>query len=141
MVLKEEGVPFQAIRTVNHSNDPHYETKNRVLELYDMAPGSGRAGTGRSGGGLSLDEFGPLNLLPRPGRPWAPKISRRDQGDPHSPRRRRRRTTYKRPSGVRHLLAGTLKLRGPAGARTNVRAHLPRPRTFTRRVLIHRTVA
>ena len=31
---------------------------------------------------------------------------RRGKGDPHAPRRRRRRATFNRPHGVRHLLAG-----------------------------------
>lgn len=51
-----------------------------------------------------MDEFGPLNLQPHPGRQWAPVATGR--GEQHSPRRRRRRATYKRPHGVRHLLAG-----------------------------------
>jgi transposase len=51
-----------------------------------------------------MDEFGPLNLQPHPGRQWSPVT--RGRGDQHSPRRRRRRATYKRPHGVRHLLAG-----------------------------------
>ena len=52
-----------------------------------------------------MDEFGPLNLLPRPGRQWAPVISRHDKGTTAAPRRRRNRATYKRTKGVRHLLA------------------------------------
>jgi len=51
-----------------------------------------------------MDEFGPLNLQPHPGRQWAPVTA--GKGDPAMPRRRRRRATYKRPHGVRHLLAG-----------------------------------
>jgi len=51
-----------------------------------------------------MDEFGPLNLQPHPGTQWAPVAA--GKGDTGSPRRRRRRATYKRPHGVRHLLAG-----------------------------------
>lgn len=51
-----------------------------------------------------MDEFGPLNLQPHPGRQWAPVAA--GTGEPSQPRRRRRRATYKRPYGVRHLLAG-----------------------------------
>ena len=51
-----------------------------------------------------MDEFGPLNLQPHPGRQWAPIAV--GKGDTARPRRRRRRATYKRPHGVRHLLAG-----------------------------------
>jgi transposase len=51
-----------------------------------------------------MDEFGPLNLQPHPGRHWAPAVV--GTGSQDKPRRRRRRATYKRPHGVRHLLAG-----------------------------------
>jgi transposase len=54
---------------------------------------------------ICMDEFGPLNLMPRPGKQWAPAVSRADKGSTASPRRRRRRATYKRTQGVRHLLA------------------------------------
>jgi transposase len=50
-----------------------------------------------------MDEFGPLNLQPHPGKQWAPVAA--GTGDRRCPRRRRRRATYKRPHGVRHLLA------------------------------------
>jgi hypothetical protein len=52
---------------------------------------------------ICMDEFGPLNLQPHPGRQWAPVAA--GKGDPDAPRRRRRRATYTRPHGVRHLLA------------------------------------
>ena len=51
-----------------------------------------------------MDEFGPLNLQPHPGHQWAPAAV--GAGDQAQPRRRRRRATYHRPHGVRHLLAG-----------------------------------
>ena len=51
-----------------------------------------------------MDEFGPLNLQPHPGKQWAPVAA--GKGDPDVPRRRRMRATYTRPHGVRHLLAG-----------------------------------
>jgi transposase len=53
---------------------------------------------------ICMDEFGPLNLQPHPGKQWAPAAVAK--GDQKHPRRRRRRATYKRPHGVRHLLAG-----------------------------------
>jgi transposase len=53
---------------------------------------------------ICVDEFGPLNLQPHPGRQWAPVAV--GPGDQRHPRRRRRRATYTRPHGVRHLLAG-----------------------------------
>jgi hypothetical protein len=52
-----------------------------------------------------MDEFGPLNLLPRAGKQWAPVVRRASKGSTSSPRRRRIRATYKRTQGVRHLLA------------------------------------
>jgi transposase len=51
-----------------------------------------------------MDEFGPLNLQPHPGKQWAPVGA--GKGETIRPRRRRRRATYQRPYGVRHLLAG-----------------------------------
>src|ERR1017187_3343562 len=50
-----------------------------------------------------MDEFGPLNLQPRPGRQWA-AISGKNK-DPRRGPRRRIRATYTRTAGVRHLLA------------------------------------
>jgi transposase len=53
---------------------------------------------------ICVDEFGPLNLQPRPGKQWAQTAA--GKGDPTRPRRRRRRATYVRLRGVRHLIAG-----------------------------------
>jgi transposase len=103
-LLREEGVSFQAIKTFKVSNDPDYEAKkNRVLELYDIADGKAKPQLGDPTVVFCMDEFGPLNLQPHPGKQWAPVAAGR--GDPGSPRRRRRRATYTRPHGVRHLLA------------------------------------
>ena len=97
--------PFQAVKTWKTSTDPDYEAKkNRVLELYAIADGKKPAREGDPAVVICFDEFGPLNLQPHPGRQWAPVGVGR--GDQTSPRRRRRRATYKRPHGVRHLLAG-----------------------------------
>ena len=105
-LLRKEGVSFQVIKTFKQSNDPDYEAKkNRVLELYDIADGKAEPGPGDPAVVICMDEFGPLNLLPRPGKQWAPVVSRKDKGSPASPRRRRRRATYKRTQGVRHLMA------------------------------------
>jgi transposase len=61
-----------------------------------------------------LDEFGPLNLRPCPGRQWAERRGRHK--DPGRQPRPRRRATYTRPHGVRHLFTsydlGTDKLYG-----------------------------
>lgn len=104
ILLREEGVSFQVIKTFKQRNDPDFEAKkNRVLELYDIADGKTAPGPGDPTVVFCMDEFGPLNLQPHPGRQWAPVAI--GKGDPGSPRRRRRRATYKRPHGVRHLLA------------------------------------
>src|SRR5450631_2066377 len=105
-LLRKEGVSFQVIKTFKQSNDPDYEAKkNRVLELYDIADGKSKPGKGDPAVVICMDEFGPLNLFPRPGKQWAPVTSRREPGTPDAPRRRRRRATYTRTHGVRHLLA------------------------------------
>jgi len=103
-LLHDEGVSFQAVKTWKASTDPDYEAKkNRVLELYAIADGSAPPGPGDPTVILCLDEFGPLNLQPHPGRQWAPIATGR--GDSDRPRRRRRRATYIRLQGVRHLHA------------------------------------
>jgi transposase len=105
-LLKREEVSFQAVKTWKQSTDPDYEQKkNRVLELYDIAEGKAHPGPGDPTVVFSMDEFGPLNLLPRPGHQWAPVVSRKEKGTTQSPRRRRLRATYRRTKGVRHLLA------------------------------------
>jgi transposase len=105
VLLREEGVSFQVIKTFKVSNDPDFEAKkNRVLELYDIADGKALPGPDDPTVVICMDEFGPLNLQPHPGKQWAPVAA--GKGDVGSPRRRRRRATFTRPHGVRHLLAG-----------------------------------
>jgi transposase len=102
-LLREEGVSFQAIKTWKESNDPDFEVKkNRILELYDIADGKVQPRPGDPDVVICYDEFGPLNLVPHPGRHWA---ERDTQGATRSGPRRRRRATFHRPHGVRHLLA------------------------------------
>jgi transposase len=116
-LLHAEGVSFQAVKTWKISTDPDYEAKkNRVLELYAIADGTAPPGPNDPRVILCLDEFGPLNLQPHPGRQWAPIAAGR--GDPDRPRRRRRRATYIRLQGVRHLF-GVLDL-----ARDRLYAHV-----------------
>jgi transposase len=104
VLLREEGVSFQRIKTWKESNDPDFEAKkNRVLELYAIADGETEPGPGDPEVIICFDEFGPLNLQPHPGRHWAPVATNRDAGS--TPRRRRRRATFIRLKGVRHLLA------------------------------------
>jgi transposase len=103
-LLRDEGVSFQAVKTFKASTDPDYDAKTaRVLALYAIADGVAQPGPGDPTVVFCVDEFGPLNLQPHPGKQWAPKAS--GKGDPAVPRRRRRRATYTRPHGVRHLLA------------------------------------
>ena len=103
-LLHEEDVSFQAVKTFKASTDPDYEAKTaRVLQLYALADGLSKPGPADPTLVFCVDEFGPLNLQPQAGRQWAPIA--RGRGDPAAPRRRRRRATYTRPHGVRHLLA------------------------------------
>jgi transposase len=104
-LLREEGISFQVIKTFKTSNDPDFEAKkNRILELYEIADGKTLPGPGDPSVVICMDEFGPLNLQPHPGKQWAPVAA--GKGDVGSPRRRRMRATYTRPNGVRHLMAG-----------------------------------
>src|SRR5215210_3868557 len=104
VLLREEGVSFQVIKTWKQSSDPDFEAKkNRVLELYDIADRKAVPGEGDPTVIFCMDEFGPLNLLPRPGKQWAPVAVKDGSGS--EPRRRRRRATYHPHDGVRHLLA------------------------------------
>jgi transposase len=105
VLLREEGVSFQVIKTWKQSKDPDFEAKkNRVLELYGIADGKAKPGRDDPTVVICMDEFGPLNLLPRPGKQWAPMIVKGD-ATTTGPRRRRRRATYTRTKGVRHLMA------------------------------------
>ena len=94
---------FQRIKTWKISTDRDFEAKKkRILELYAIADGTAQPQKSDPTVIFCMDEFGPLNLQPHPGRQWAPIAN----SDPDRPRRGRRRATYKRPHGVRHLLAG-----------------------------------
>jgi transposase len=86
-ILHDAGIRWLATKTWKASTDPQFIAKmRRVLELYDNPPADGRV--------ICADEFGPLNLQPRPGRAWRPA------GHPA-----RLRATYRRTGGVRHMLA------------------------------------
>ena len=103
-MLGDEGVSCQVIKTWKTSTDPDVEEKkSRVLELYDIADGKAKPNRNDPTVVCCMDEFGPLNLLPRPGRQWAPMATRGGADD--QPRRRRRRAAFTRKEGVRHLLA------------------------------------
>ena len=86
-ILRRAGIRWQATKTWKASRDPDFTSKmTRILDLYDRPPADGRV--------VCVDEFGPLNLQPRPGRGWFP-----------TGRPRRLRATYRRTSGVRHMFA------------------------------------
>jgi transposase len=86
-ILREGRISWQASTTWKASGDPDFIAKmHRVLELYDAPPADGRV--------ICVDEFGPLNLLPRRGKAWRPR------GKP-----RRMRATYHRYDGVMHMIA------------------------------------
>jgi transposase len=86
-ILRRAGIRWQATKTWKASRDPDFAAKMaRILALYDRPPPDGRV--------ICVDEFGPLNLQPRPGRGWFP-----------TGRPARRRATYTRTGGVRHMFA------------------------------------
>ena len=86
-ILRDAGVSWQATKTWKGSRNPDFTSKMaRILDLYDHPPPDARV--------ICVDEFGPLNLQPRPGRGWFP-----------ARRPARLRATYHRTGGVRQMLA------------------------------------
>jgi transposase len=86
-ILRDAGINWQATKTWKASRDPDFAQKMaRVLDLYDHPPADARV--------ICADEFGPLNLQPRPGRGWFP-----------AGRPARLRATFNRTGGVRHMFA------------------------------------
>ncbi|SCD66200.1 Homeodomain-like domain-containing protein [Streptomyces sp. Termitarium-T10T-6] len=104
VLLRDEGVSFQRIKTWKASKDPDYAVKKaRVEHLYAIADGKVIPEPGEPTVVFCLDELGPLNLMPHPGRHWA-AISGKSKDTDREPRPRRR-ATYNRNDGVRHLFA------------------------------------
>ena len=104
MLLREEGVTFQRLKTWKTSKDPDYAVKEaRVEHLYAIADREVIPEPGEPEVIFCVDEFGPLNLQPHPGRQWA-AVSGQSKEPGRAPRRRRR-ATYTRTHGVRHLFA------------------------------------
>ncbi|MGW4489476.1 IS630 family transposase [Amycolatopsis sp. NPDC004368] len=86
-ILNTAGVSWQRTKTWKASLDPDFALKMaRILDLYDHPPVDGRV--------LCVDEFGPLNLQPRPGHGWFRR------GQPA-----RLRATYNRHAGIRQMFA------------------------------------
>ena len=95
---------FQKVKTWKCSKDPDYAVKKaRVEHLYAIADREVVPEPGEPEVVFCLDEFGPLNLQPHPGRQWAERGGKHK--DPEREQRRRRRATYNRTQGVRHLFA------------------------------------
>ena len=71
-LLREEGVTFQRLKTWKASKDPRYAAKKaRIEQLYAIADREAAPASGDPEVIFCVDEFGPLNLQPRPGRQWA----------------------------------------------------------------------
>jgi transposase len=104
VLLRAEGVTFQRLKTWKTSKDPQYqEKKARVEQLYAIADRETAPQDGDPEVVFCVDEFGPLNLQPHPGRQWA-AVSGKNKEPGRAPRPRMR-ATYHRTEGVRHLLA------------------------------------
>jgi len=84
-ILRNGKIRWRHTQTWKDSDDPEFWSKYRRLKrLYAKRPSGGHR--------ISIDEFGPLNLLPRHGRHYA-RIGHTD----------RLRATYDRHGGVRHM--------------------------------------
>jgi len=102
VLLRAEGVTFQRLKTWKASKDPDYAAKKaRVEQLYAIADREAVPAGGDPEVIFCVDEFGPLNLQPRPGRQWA-AVSGKGKEPGRAPRPR---ATYTRKAGVRHLFA------------------------------------
>ncbi|QKW54063.1 IS630 family transposase [Streptomyces buecherae] len=104
ILLREEGVSFQRLKTWKTSRDPDYAAKKaRVEHLYTIADGEVIPEDDAPDVILCMEEFGPLNLMPHPGRQWAEHGGKHKDSDREP--RRRQRATYNRYGGVRHPFA------------------------------------
>jgi hypothetical protein len=104
ILLREEGVSFQRLKTWKTSRDPDYAAKKaRIEHLYAIVDGEVIPEQDEPEVVFCMDEFGQLNLMPHPGRQWAERGGKHK--DPDREPRPRRRATYNRYGGVRHLFA------------------------------------
>ena len=116
-LLRAENVSFQAVKTWKASADPDYAAKKaRVDHLYAIADGEAAARPGDPEVVFCVDEFGPLNLQPRPGRAVGPP--RR-----HRPRAGRAAAAAAAGDLPPHRRGAAPVRRVGAGQRHNVRAH------------------
>lgn len=73
VLLRDQGVSLQAVKTWKTSTDPDYEAKkNRVVELYAIADGKTAPRHGDPSVVICMDEFGRGTSRRTPGRQWAP---------------------------------------------------------------------
>lgn len=85
-ILHQRKIRWRHTKTWKESSDPDFALKyRRIRRLY-------RGGRPVDGRRLSIDEFGPLNLLPRHGKHYA-----------RTGHVERHRATYSRKGGVRHM--------------------------------------
>ena len=104
VLLRQEGVSFHRVKTWKVPKDPRYaEKKARVEQLYAIAGRQAPPADGDPEVVFCVDEFGPLNLQPHPGRHWA-AVSGKGKEPGRAPRPRMR-ATYTRTEGARHLFA------------------------------------
>jgi transposase len=104
VLLRQEGVTFRRLKTWKASKDPQYAVKKtRIERLYAIADREVVPQASDPEIVFCVDEFGPLNLQPRPGRQWA-AVSGKNKEPGRAPRPRMR-ATYTRAAGVRHLFA------------------------------------
>jgi len=88
VLLRRLNVRWRRTKTWKESTDPQFAHKHRRIKRpYRKRPNGGRR--------TCVDEFGPLNLLPRAGRCLIGKGKKVG----------RHRATYSRKGGIRHLLA------------------------------------
>jgi hypothetical protein len=105
-LLREEGVTFQRLKTWKAGKDPQYAAKKaRIKHLYAIADREVTPDPSEPEVIFCVDELGPLNLQPRPGRQWA-AVSGKNKEPGRAPRRRLR-ATCTRTGGVRHLFAAS----------------------------------
>jgi len=72
MLLCEEGVTFQRLKTWKASTDPDYAVKKaRIEHLCAIADRQVIPEPGEPENTFCVDEFGPLSLQPHPGQQWA----------------------------------------------------------------------
>jgi hypothetical protein len=98
------GRHLSTAETWKASKDPRYAAKKaRIEHLYALADREITPADGDPAVVFCADEFGPLNLQPHPGRQWAAAGGKGKE--PGRAPRPRRRGTYTRTAGVRHLFA------------------------------------